>query len=735
VASGLSSVVAGIAGCAAPPPPEVPPPPPPPPAPQVVAAPEPKPGELVDPAGATKGLGAFSPVFEGSWGKARPLPPTSVVAFGKGSMAYLDMTDHPVAREPACLVAGVSREDCQFLRVAPWEGQLPAGAWRNANPGSGTGAWSRLIPARRRWGNLSPGQDVVYAIRREGALTIDTINERGEIATLLEGGASGSLSDVKIVELGGNGLVAVGRNEEGSIDAVELVRSGATAKVGQRHPLKISPLDPTDPAAYARSRISSGDKVSFGDWVVSPMLDKSGALEPSWLFAWVEAQPPPKYTPAGAPYKGPRVRPKGKHGCGRSSRPLIDASVEKQTHLMRMSPQGAILEDKTVKVMPMASEASEGSVLSVVLFPGGIEVNGHRFDNKLTPERGDAQPAFASLGLVRPPFEGTLPPSIIAAGYDAASGEGVVVGAQGENYGAQIFDGVGNAKGEPFLIPGHPRLASRSLPAVARAGGTWVALESNGNTLLILNGANAGKTISVSADSAYGRSSQTLAVLPVDDNQVQVVAATWSTPRELMVVKVDVPNRTATSVVSANARVHIANDSEAVHVMSGPGADGTLTFLGRRPNGTPMLGRLDPSGKWSDVSLKIGEEIGDVKRVRAHEVWKDSVLVVEGETSALGVWASSAQIAPLPSLGGFDKDDAKKRVDREREAGPLLLGATWMVDGAPGDVVAPDAALAKSFAGCPYAFPTGPRRVLMVCAEPTETDKLGARVGLRVLRY
>lgn len=751
-------VVGGLTvttSCAAPPPPEAPPPPPPPPPPATVEAPLPKPGELVDPPNTAKGLGGLRTLFASTASVPRSIAPTSMVAFGKGALAYVDLSERRQV-DLGCPVAGVQREECQFLRVSTWSGAAPSAVqWRAANPGQGTGAWSKLIAAKRRWGNLSPGQDVVYAVRREGALTIDTIDAKGEIAPLLQADAAHVLTDVDVVELAGGALLAIGRDEGNSLEVVEVQRgAGGQAKLGESHDLKITAFD-TDSGAgadSARAVIAGGNRVAMGRWSAAPLIDKSGAVTSSAVVAWTEALPPPKYTPAGKAYLGPKPRPKSgpagaRHGCGRSSRPLHDLSVEKRIHLTRLSAKGAVVEDKVVAVPTLPEIHEGGQPLALQVYAGGVEVNGQRFDEAFAPQANEASTAAVPVAgpLAKPPFEGSMSAAIVAAGYDVPSGEGIVVVQDGKRMSAQLFDGLGEPKGEPFSLLGSFAFTPRSMPSVARAGTTWVGLQANGQALQVLNGPNQGETIAIDVDSSTGRTIQTLALLPGDDDRVRVVKSTWGSPLELLVINVDVRDRTVTTVTHSSVRVHMATDEGALLVMPGPTSD-DLTFVGRRPNGSPLIGRLDAMGKWSDIPARLDDTVGAPKRTRTHEIWRDAALLVEGEKGSVAFWASDAKSAPLPSLGAFvapskpvskgapAKQSVRGAPANNRRWGPFAGNGKWHVPDRPGDLVATDDALSQALVNCPYAFPTGPGRTLLVCSEATDPSNLSGRVGLRVFR-
>jgi hypothetical protein len=724
-----------VGGCQ-PPPPETPPAPPPPPPPPVVEAPPVRPGDMPDPPGAASGLGALSPLFAEQKAGTRAIKENEQVTFGKGLVAYVDLQDSRMhGGEPACPVQGFTREDCRFLRVAPFAQPVPMGTWRLGRS-AGAGAWSALVPARHRWGSLSPGQDVVYAVRRDGSLTIDTINEKGEESAFLDSTSLPVLRSVDVLELKDT-LQVVAVDENGQLAVVPVSR-GAAPKAGALNELKISVSDPDDGANQARYRISQGMKVMYGSWVSSPLLDKQGSVDGHWLLAWVEAIPPPKYTPAGVPFKGKGGRAtKAKHGCGRGSRPLFDASVEKKTHLMRMSPAGKVVEEKIIAPPPGEYRENSGvaSALAVQPFPGGFELGGQRYTNELGAFSGEPPQTTPPAGgaLPRPPFEATVGPSIVAAAYDVPSGEGIVIGQQDETYVAQLFNAIGEGVGAPFKIPGKFQFAERSIPTLARVGGSWVALEDNHHGIRVLNGEGdrAGQRIELNGQSGFP-----LGLVRADDSNVQLIMSSWSGMRELTVYNIDVPNRTLTTATQGSSRVLLSTEVPTHVAQITPGA---ITILGARPNETPVIGQLDASGRWQETSLKLGDQVGTPKKAHVHPVWGDAVVVVEGDKGSMAFWAKAGGSAPLAALGPVAAEATKKPShpndnDIHHEYGPFVHGGAFLLPPTPGDVAATGGDLARTLANCPYALPTGPKRTVLVCAEPIDATSLGTRVGLRVYR-
>jgi hypothetical protein len=688
---------------------------------------------MPDPPGATSGLGALSALFAEQKASARAIQPTEQVTFGRGLVAYVDLREQRVhGAEPSCPVQGFSREDCQFLRVAPFAQPVGLTTWRQGRS-AGAGAWSALVPVKHRWGSLSPGQDVVYGVRREGSLSIDVINEKGEAKPYLDSTSLPVLRSVDVLELKDT-LQVIAVDENGQLAVVPVSR-GASPQAGTLHDLKIGLSDPDDGANQARYRISQGMKVMYGRWVSSPLLDKQGGVEANWLLTWIEAIPPPKYTPAGVPFKKAGKGGKAKHGCGRGSRPLFDASVEKKTHLMRLSPEGKVLTDKIIPTPPgeFQGNAEVASALAVQLFPGGFELAGQRYTNELGAFSGEppASPALPGGALPRPAFESTLSPSIVAAAYDAPSGEGIVIGQQDETFIGQLFNAIGQGVGEPFKIPGKFQFSHRSLPTLARVGSLWVALEGDGYAVRVLNGGGekSGQRIELNSHSGFA-----LGLVPADESNVQLVMSSWSSMRELTVYNIDIPNRTLTTATQASSRVLLSSGVPAHVTQLSPGA---VTILGARPNETPVIGQLDASGRWQESSLKLGEQVGTPKRAHVHPVWGDAVVVVEGDKGSMGFWAKAGGSAMLGGLGAVGGEPGKKTPpdnDQDHEFGPFVHGGAFLLPATPGDVAATSADFTRTLANCPYALPTGPKRTVLVCAEPIDGTSLGTRVGLRVYR-
>lgn len=714
-----------LAGCQTPPPEVAPTPPPPPVSSQPPPVePPPKKGDLVDPPGTKAGLSALAPLFGADSGRSRPIEQTRMHTFGKGLLAYIDLQG--ASSEPGCPVAGYKDTECRFYRVAAFPQPISGQAWRE-NARAGAGEWSRLMHAKEKWSAFSPGQDVIYAVRLSSGVTIDTIDEKGNVSALIDGSTLTNLFDVSVLELK-DGLVAVGVDENRALTAIPISRSGGAAKAGAVIPFQIATARLYDSAATARYLNDQKLKVSLGAPFVSALIDRSGSPEASWVMAWIEATPPPKYTPTGVPYR-PKGKGKGKakNGCGTPSRSLTDPSVDKKTHIVRLSSAGKVLEDKVIPfalTAAMRGDMSDENPLGARVFPGGIEVQGQRFTNELGAFSGDPPAAVAQSGAMpRPPFEANQAHRVIAAGYDPPSGEGLVVSQHNGKFYLQRFDGLGVVQGEPEHLQEVFGFPDRDQPTLARVGGAWVARD-NGRQLHVLTGENAGKSI----DLPYHDGNEPLAFFATDDQHLTYLSGTRYQPRSFTQLSFDVGTLSPTTLQSGSSRVFL----DPLGAFRAEG--GALMVLGRRSNRTPVLGQIDAAGGWTESSLKVPEQVGDVQRTSAFKVWQDQVLVVEGSKGAHAFWARAGASAPLTSLPAPDKDRPAPPPTPTPERGPFYFDGKWVLPSTPGDLVPAGEALSGVFSGCPYALPTGPRRVVLICAEAVDDKSLNTRVGLRVFR-
>lgn len=734
-----------VAGCSATPPPE--PPPQPPPAPPVVssAPPAPKAPEVkADPAGAEPGLSAFRMLFAGSPTATLGLRGETLVPFGKGVLAYGSMFTQSNMRPPECLVGGGKAGQCHFLRIAPWA--RPVVGWGFLEPPqeSSLGAWSGLKPAQGAWdGAMSAGREVVYAVRFSSGLEIDTINEKGEVKQILSAAVPLELSGSEVVETS-KGLVLAGLDgassevvfvpftgsDDGKGSVKEVARTGVT----------MLPYGAT--AAWARGMKNAKNKVGFGGWSVAPSLDAKGEPEGAFYLAWIEVLPPAKYTPAGV---APRKGGKSKNGCGRGSRSLSDISVEKKAHVSKFSAEGKKLDDRVVQ---LGISADEEPKLKLVPTSYGYTLNGVAYGRDGVAKK-DAQPARSEGVLTASPAFKILPVQHLAgAAYDQAKGEGIAVVAEENRQVLIRFDATGEPVGEQSVVEGRlalPPLSSRSL---ALAGDAWAALEASNDVVQVLTGHSAGKRINIPSAQSWLLARGVAWALPLDDDRIEIVRYV-ALPHSLLeaqkvspsarhvagplVSRVDLKRGEATpwELVPGwfvEEQGVVSPRLEEV-LWAGRGEGGALTLLGKEGKDAVALLRLS-DGSWSKA-VPLGEG-APKNNVRVRDVWKDQAVLFDGSNSVVS-WLSKGLTVQVGRAFGAAGMPA-------RNDGPWLRPGEWVLGGeasepfkVPAKDTAKDAAKV-AYNGCVASFPTGPRRVVLLCVEPP-ADQPGARVGSRVIRF
>lgn len=739
-----------LVGCASAPPPEPAPVAPPPPT--VVAPPEPPKKttpDTSDPPGAAPGLGPFVPLAaEGKATEAHAIEDADVVSFGKGVFAYFQLAAPSGFKEPGCLVAGLARKDCRFLRFAPWKAAKDQGAWLRPSNDGAIGAWSDLVPAKHDWGSLGASKDFVYGVRRDEALTIDRIDERGNVTTLFEAPeGTPSLNEVRLVEIG-TGLVALGNDGDGPGLQQVFLAKGPDGKLKYHAPVRLDVvlIGSEGVAEQARWLHNSKLKVGYGSWSAVPTIDAKGNLDKSWVLAWTEVIPPKKYTPRGAP-----VKRGAKNGCGgRPSRPLSDPSVEKKTHLTLYSSEGRAVSDKVVTIpAPPEGRAPE---LTLVPVAGGYELNGVAFDSALRPTGKPGTPLPAAA-ITAPPVPGLVSQKLDMAAYDARGGEGLVLYSEKDHQLAQRFSAIGAPMGAPIEIANKLQLGNRSRGGLVHAGESWVALEASGDGVVLVTGPHAGKRVGVVSDRSWVLPRGNTFLLPVDDTHVQVVRHTALPKSYLVEIGVGDPSHAralVSSIIDVAAGTSTPWDllpqwfaGEAVSprlsqvdaVFRSP--DGGLAMVGRESGGTLALIRRAADGAWA-APVKLGEGEGGARGnlLGVHSVFDDNVLEIASSGTTIGTWVNGGLSLALPkdTTAGTARA-AGKLVTIDGALGPLLYRGAVALPPTAAEPIALPPSVQDLYPSCPLAFATAARRVVLVCGEAVDAQRPGARVGFHVLRY
>jgi len=730
-----------VAGCTAAPPPEPAAPLPPPPAPASTTPPPPRPpAPKPGPPGAAAGLTGFHPLVAAAATGSVTLGNEQFVAFGKGVLATGTLIPIGLA-SPECLLGDLPRAQCRFLRVASWA-RSPVG-WGFLGPvnESSVGPWSGLVQLKSSWSSLSPGREVVYAVHSSSGLTVDSVNDKGEITTLVAAPSySPDLTTTQVVELPQR-LVVAGTDSENELTIVPLQKGeGGKSTPGEAIKTGVTLLPAGATAAWARNLASPRKKIGYGGWAVAPSLDAKGEPEPSFYLAWTEVMPPAKYTPAGV---APRKKG-GKNGCGRGSRSLADVSVEKRVHVARFNADGKRSEDKVVAGVTFAPEDEELK-LSLIPTSYGYVLNGvpHGRDGLAKREPTEARPTeslSASPAIPAPPLQ-----KIDAVEFDQKRGEGLAIVTEGDHQLALRFDATGDPVGAPIPIEGHlqvgQQLRRRSLAA---AGDAWGALETPASTLQILTGPAAGKRVTIPSEQSWLLEGGLSWVIPADDENVDVVryVPLPSSVRESLGLDPKAGHMSGPLLARVNLKRGEASPWQLVNgwydgekkprlrhlSWVGRGAEGQLQFFGPADDKHAELHNLikDDQNKldWGkSISMGEGVHPGNSSVV---PVWKDNAVVFDDSNSVVS-WLSKGLTVQVGRNLQHNYGP--------RNAGPLLRPGDMALTGEASEPVKLDAAVKKSFNNCPASFASGPRRLVLVCVEPPDAKTPGARVGTRVVRF
>jgi hypothetical protein len=731
-------------GCASAPPPPVEEPAPPPPVASVEQPAPLPPSELPDPEGATTGLASFVPLGTAAPAGTMPLGAEQLVPFGGGVLAVGDLIRPEKAPMPACLFPEADREACQFIRIAPWAAAPPAAAFTQHASAQAVGPWGALARSPQKWASFTGAPGGVYAVRKGSSLTIDRIDQKGEISLVGEFPSSpGDLSGVHVVETAG-GLVALGTTMVGRQPELVVmpIKRGGSGKLelGTAVSTSIATWTTGDLAMDVRARTDRKHKPTVGPWVAAPALDASGALDSSLYVAWTEAIIPPR--------KGgkmpTKIRTPDCGGCGcLSSRLLEDGSVKKKIHVTRFSEDGKQLADRVVKLPAVKPATPEEEGLPLTLRPTlipteyGYSLNGQPFDRESKPLKEPiSAPRPADALAASPPLTGLTLQTVGGAAYDQATGEGVVVLKGNGKSGVARFDGLGRLVGDIAWLDVDVTSTSR---AMVRVGGRWLALDKAQQKAVVLTGPTQGTVIAIPLPEGWTMKPGFAEVSLVDDSHALVARQApkyayppATHPGGLLLSTIDLTTGTASPWELApgwflkEGEEPRLNEVRSVQRTE----DGSLLLAGSDTSRKFYLIKRDAAGTWGDPVV-LGEDARS-DGVTVRDVWKDRVVALMTPTVEAR-WLRADATASFKRLATDSYEERSTHVGEV--AGPMLFGGSVALGAAPGEP-APLAKDTSQHAGaCPFSFATGPRRLVLVCTEATDTDRPSSRVGLRVLRF
>ncbi|MCC6647960.1 MAG: hypothetical protein IT374_20635 [Polyangiaceae bacterium] len=713
----LAELAAAPLGCGSPSEPAHPAPP----APSAAPAASTAGATLADPPGTARGLSGFVELAPGG-DATQPLTAGRVqtLAFGRGLFAHYA----PAAGGGPCPFAPPGA--CRFFRVAPLAAPLSLPDASAPLAAAQVGPWGAVLQAPNEWVSFGRGRARLYAVREGSPLVIDAIDDQGRVTPFLFAGDAVGLTDVHVLE--GDREVFVVAFDSGEMLATASAKLDASGRAGELSrflPLPIRRAPEWATARWVRAQLGANQGVAWGEWAAAPL----GA---GVAVAFVGVTPPPKRTPR----QGVR-EPKGaKHGCGRPSRPLIDASVSKTLHLVAVDPRGAI--ERQVVVAELGGVAKAPALDLAPRADGGVTLLGKAYAPDLTDAGPHAPRAVTTPPKV--PFEGAPLQTVEALGYDRASGEGMLVAREGDELVARAFDALGRPTGDARRFPAPERARVAPTP-LARAGGAWVHLGADGESVLFVSGPLAGKRLEV-PELPRVRPNHTLGVFPWGDGRAAIVRTANQNERD----GDDLRHRDAAKERPSGLLIAVVDVTRGVverplsPAEGWPRHDGgapkmtTVTSAALGPAGLVVAGlAVSSSGETRPVAFRARDaaspwqelpipELPDLLSVVAVAHEGDVVVVIGNARERRAVWTSTGEARVLPH-------DAP---GREAAAPRGALLPSGILPSTPGELApAPNP---DELSSCPHAIVTGQARLVLACVGH-RGDGPSLRAGLRTLRY
>ncbi len=727
IAQALPLLAAGCARSEAPPP--VPPPPSPPPAASATPTPPTPRGPLADPPGTQPGATAFVEAFPRGAPEPIFVDETQLVPFGKGIVAYVNHTgDGPAT---PCPIEGDS-SGCSFLRVAPWTTAPSLVSVLGGSPRGSVGAWSAATKSDE-YASVWPGVETAFLVHAQRALRIDTVDAAGRIATLIENNLpEDTLTDVKIVETS-KGLLVLGVNPFTQLFA----RSVVDKKLRPAKSLSyaVSPVWGT--AGWARNMAGGPARPALPDWGLRAVIDASGKITDQAYLMLTELTPPRK----GTAREGldPGLKRGGKNGCGRPSRPLTDASVKKQPHLITLSADGAIVKDTKIDVPPPFGKRQP---LEMTAFPGGVTIMGKSFS---IDHAEIARPATDEPPRVLSPFVGAKPESVVALSFDHARQEGAVLAVEGDQLALRRFDALGTPLGQAdhAPMPDSPDTQAAA-PSLAVAGDVWVYLHPDATRVTLFGGKRSGTSVDI-PQLASSPPQMILGVFRWGPSEVAVLRSSFPPPPTLdddpdpkqqrlrrsqaeslglLISVVNVETGLATPLAPLAGWPRTESGSPELHSLHAAGLAGDrLAVLGSvtDPRGVTTLWVYMREGdSWRKEKLKETQGLYPWISFPVFTMPDDLVFYGADRAVAEAIWARAEKTTEL-------KDGEIDELRRRSREAPLVL------PGQPGELRRLGTDALRALADCPAIASTGPARFVAACTSTTPGE-LSVRVGLRVYR-
>jgi hypothetical protein len=703
------------------------------------------------------------------------------VPSGVGVFSFHDFErEYPQDGAPACAIRTPYPEVCAAFSFARWKGEplWPRG-WLPSHEQEWLEAGGKLAPSPARWQRFSPGQAGVYACREISSwasagepLVIDFLRPDGTTEVFLRDD-TGRFSDVAVVEVPGGHLGIFRRTpvsaedrmyrSVGALVAAPIVSTGKERRVGDLEELQIGDVWFEGRASDARDARKLSKRAGYGPFRPVALTGPSGKPTGEVVLLWVEAIPPPDHNelekqrqkqelrrgkgknqcgqPNAEPFRerASRRRPVPQDGCGgRMSRLLSSPDVKKRLHLTRLSSTGRPGADRVVD-LPASYNAEREPLNAFATSEGGLVVGNMTFDRQLRRGKDVSGDASASQALGAPHLIGPPPQRLLSAAFDPASGEAAILYAEAvaedvyprppllsDTPRARVVSALGKPLGKPLTVAEF-RDHMGEIQA-ARGGESWFLFAQQTPDLFrILGGTHHGAQHPIPTPECDKNCPPSfLGLLPTSDARVEVF---WS-------LGYGTPDTFFSSILHPGTLL----TTPPRRIELPPGGHIVFDDLGtlRNKDGSPTTWTLKEDGSAALTGAGEGEPKSEAPRQRfatsVHRVWGDVVVVASTETLARATWLKAGVTVDFEP-GKHARREGTQKLRAGELPGPVLHGEKWLLPSTPGQPIEASAELQAALVNCPVRLPTGPRRLLLACSEPTDDQLPAVRVGTRVARY
>lgn len=648
------------------------------------------PPEPADPPGEALGTGKLI-VAAPSLATPRMLTGTepALTVFGRGVIV------HQIVGFPDASCPVLDNPACQVIRFAPWKDPAVANgaAWRREVEPA-LGPWGPLRPAPRAWLRLAGGGDRhVFGLAVGGhALTIDVIDENGALGEPYVLVGAGEELVTNVVELADRIIVTstVAEGFRASLwRKIQKVDGVDTSLVGEvKLPLRPDFMPKVQSVAAAGA---DGLATAMGHPWATVLLDAKGRPTNEWALIWTELS-------------------------------LSGAGLSQTTHVAKLDGEGRRGLSKRIDLAPLPiGPDGIAPAHTVAPLPGGsLRIDGFTFGPGLA-RSGARKARIEGPHVVVPPIPSTGNQVFIAAAYDERSSEGLVLVAEQSSIFdltdpapagtvAVRFSALGAPLGPPVPVP-LVRSAGDAIRLV-RASDGWMVITNDGGAMV--TGPRAG------AHLALGTRPSSIVGVVQDGATLEIFRTIDGVRSGVESLRIDGASVGAWTPLPSLATTRVRHAGRRA---------GDTVFVGQNDAGIVTTITRDRSGAFGPPRALASPDADQV-RVQMRRAWGRDVALVRPV-------APPGQAPLADTVVTWLGDDVTARTQSssiDDDVSPILSWTGAIVGTTPGQTFAVPSDL-PARGECRTGFATGRRRVVLVCERAVEADRIGTRVGFRVVRY